>query len=578
MERNAPVLLNSFFFINGRFSRNLYFKDDAICFMQEIPLIYALKKVEVFQESAMFTVEGKAELEKGEYKLFFENLPEKIRKDSVRVKGVGEGKIINIEIDEETRLAGINEEIEALRKKIESDKNTETLYQRRLEDARNRKQKTLEAMNAFASEYPKYFSLGKIDVDTIAKLEAKLKDTLNEQTKEIFVMEVAIKELGDEIQKEQQALSKKISEEQSRLRTYYKIAVIIEAKSKSMFTISAKFLVNGAYWEPMYDVNISDEDVEIKLIANVHNTTDYDWKDIDLVISTASIQPVKIIKPEPLYMKEINYAYAPSYRAKKFAPMKKMEIQMSAGMPQQELDLSVAQSMDMPKAVPEPVMQSMQVDQAETYDASSNLGVQTFQIPTKTTILCDYKNPKPITLLSKKMSSKKKYFWSVKAPAQVLCYDKVKNEDLLLLPGTAKVYFDEEFIGETDLDLIAPYQEFDIGERVSYAVSVEKKLKNKVLDKAGALKGKKVVNYTYEIEIKNLAKINDTLELWDRVPHSSSEKIKIKLLNLSEEPKEKDLGVLKWEIDMEAIKDKKVISYSYEIQIEKDVNVYPPLP
>ncbi len=545
--------------------------------MQEVPLMHTLTKVEVFQESAMFTVEGKAELDKGEYKLLFQNLPEKLRKDSVRVKGIGEGRIINIEIDEETRLVTANAEIEELRKKIENDKNTETRLKRRLENALNRKQKTLDAMNAFSLEYPKYFSLGKIDVETIGKLENKLKDTLNEQTQEIFDLELELKKLGDEIKKQEQDLSKKISDDESLLRTYYNIAAVIEAKSKGMFTLSAKFLVNGAYWDPMYDVNISDEDVEIKLIANVHNETDYDWKDIDLVISTASIQPVKIQKPEPLYMKEMMYPSQSYSRSKKFAGMRKMDSKVS-GAVQTQFELPLAQSMDIPKELPVPKIQSMMEQQVESYDSSSNLGVQTYQIPTKTTILCDYKNPKPITLLSKRMSSKKKYFWSVQSPAQVLCYDKVKNEDLLLLPGTAKVYFDEEFIGETELDLIAPYQEFDIGERVSYAVSVEKKLKNKVLDKAGALKGKKVVNYIYEIEIKNLAKVSDMLEVWDRIPHSSSEKIKIKLLNVSEEPKEKDLGVLNWEFDLSLIKDKKTLSYSYEIQIEKDVNFFPPLP
>lgn len=547
--------------------------------MQELPLMHTLTKVEVFQESAMFTVEGKAELEKGEYKLLFQNLPEKLRKDSVRVKGIGEGRIINIEIDEETRLATANAEIEELRKKIESDKNAETRQKCRLEDARNRKQKTLDAMNTFSLEYPKYFSLGKIDVETIVKLENKLKDTLNEQTQEIFDLELELKKLGDEIRKQEQDLSRKISDDKSRLQTYYKIAAVIEAKSKGMFTLSAKFLVNGAYWDPMYDVNISDEDVEIKLIANIHNETDYDWKDIDLVISTASIQPVKIQKPEPLYMKEMNYALPPRSKGKKLVGMRKIDAPVDAFVQKAEIEYPLVQSMDyMPNKPLAPKAQSMIEQQVESYDSSSNLGVQTYQIPAKTTILCDYKNPKPIALLSKKISSKKKYFWSVQSPAQVLCYDKVTNEDLLLLPGTAKVYFDEEFIGETELDLIAPYQEFDIGERVTYSVSVEKKLKNKVLDKAGALKGKKVVNYVYEIEIKNLTKVSDMLEIWDRIPHSSSEKIKVKLLNLSDEPKEKDLGVLNWEFDLGMIKDKKILSYSYEIQIEKDVKFFPPLP
>ena len=148
----------------------------------------------------------------------------------------------------------------------------------------------------------------------------------------------------------------------------------------------------------------------------------------------------------------------------------------------------------------------------------------------------------------------------------------------MILPGNAKVYVGDEFIGETYLDLISPNEEFKLGERVTYDVKVEKKLKDKKKEKEGALKGKRSVSYSYEIKIENLNKVTEELIIYDRIPHSVSERIKVKLGEFSDEPASNVMNVLKYVVDMGTVKEKKSITYDYEVVYEKSVNISPPLP
>ena len=62
------------------------------------------------------------------------------------------------------------------------------------------------------------------------------------------------------------------------------------------------------------------------------------------------------------------------------------------------------------------------------------------------------------------------------------------------------------------------------------------------------------------------------------IPHSVSERIKVKLGEFSDEPASNVMNVLKYVIDMSAVKEKKSITYDYEVVYEKDVQISPPLP
>lgn len=218
-----------------------------------------------------------------------------------------------------------------------------------------------------------------------------------------------------------------------------------------------------------------------------------------------------------------------------------------------------------------PILQSIQAD------INSNLGVQVYNLPTRFTIPSN-RDPKPIHLLKEELPSILQYFWSCSSPNRVLVNNKIRNRDHLILPGDAKIYVNDEFIGTCELGLIAPNQEFKLGERITYDIRIKKLMKAKKKEKEGVFKGKNAMTYEYSIEIENLKNVNDELIMYERIPHSVSEKIKVKFLEISETPSTNLLNVLKWVIKMDKVQRKKIIKYSYQVISDKDISIVPPLP
>ena len=103
-------------------------------------------------------------------------------------------------------------------------------------------------------------------------------------------------------------------------------------------------------------------------------------------------------------------------------------------------------------------------------------------------------------------------------------------------------------------------------------------MKAKQKQKEGTFKGKRAISYKFAIQIENLNDVKEQLILFERIPHSVSEKIKVKLGEFSEKYARNIMNVLKFVLNMSEIKGKKVITYDYDIIYDKDITIYPPLP
>jgi uncharacterized protein (TIGR02231 family) len=146
-----------------------------------------------------------------------------------------------------------------------------------------------------------------------------------------------------------------------------------------------------------------------------------------------------------------------------------------------------------------------------------------------------------------------------------------------MLPGSVKVFAAGDFLGETSVNLIAPREKFRLGTRTAYDVKAEKKLAEKDTEKAGLVGGKRRRGYKYRLEITSFSKNALDIRVVDRIPHSNSPKIKVELSSPKTPYKKMELGVIEWELKLEA-QEKVEVDYEYEVEWEKDVTISPPLP
>jgi uncharacterized protein (TIGR02231 family) len=142
-------------------------------------------------------------------------------------------------------------------------------------------------------------------------------------------------------------------------------------------------------------------------------------------------------------------------------------------------------------------------------------------------------------------------------------------EDLNLLPGAARVFFDNGYIGES---FINPQSEsdtldFNLGNDKSLVVQ-RRKIKEK--SKTKILENDKVEIRTYEILVRNTKNQSVWMNLEDQIPVvTGTQEIKVNLLESDGAVLDEVTGLLTWKLKI-ASKETKKVRFTYEVRYPKD--------
>ncbi len=539
--------------------------------LAEFQLQTTIEGCVIYQRGVKVTRSGTVTIPAGPHTISIE-LPEQIDADSVRVKGKGDGIILNINVEKDFREEAPRENVKALADEFNDiQKEIKRLEKQKvLLDQKKAQIGTLQ--DNFYANFPKLLAAGESKIERFEEFTAHQSSALNDIADKIRNLTKNI----DETKIKAEILQRKMQKlgQEKKITTVHLLKVNINVRKEGDFKIFADYQSPAAYWVPLYDAILTDADATIKIMANCTNQTGEDWKDINLDVSTATMTAIRAEKPTPLVVQE----YVPAVLA---PPAGRAYGGAMARAPAQP----AASAVDMDEAVAfEERKEEVVVENApekpkpavkeQTAQVSDAVGVQSFKLPGKVSIPSD-EDAHPVTLAMVKLPSKKRLFWSSAKPDLVVAQDALTNGDIVLLAGKVKTYFKDEFIGETSIPLVAPNEEFKIGARASFDVKVTKKLVDRSKEKK-LVKSKYVQSYNYAIDIKNLGKVEGELKVYDRIPHSNSEKIKVIPDFPDLAPNKQQLGILKWKIELKGV-DTKKITYNYNVEWDKEVQIYPPL-
>ncbi len=134
-------------------------------------------------------------------------------------------------------------------------------------------------------------------------------------------------------------------------------------------------------------------------------------------------------------------------------------------------------------------------------------------------------------------------------------------------------------MGVSHLAAIAPAEEFDLYLGVDENVKVKKEeIERKVDDVllGGIPAPNRKITIVFKATVENYKSKDITFELFDSVPVSEDERIKVRVERVTPEPKEKDYkdkkGVWRWELKLEP-RAKKEISYTTIIDYPRSLQV-----
>ncbi len=135
-----------------------------------------------------------------------------------------------------------------------------------------------------------------------------------------------------------------------------------------------------------------------------------------------------------------------------------------------------------------------------------------------------------------------------------------------LLPGSANIYFDGTFVGETQINpsTLSDTLELALGRDRSLQIE-RKQLKNETDSKlVGSVVTKTL---TYQITLKNTKPANVDIVLQDNIPVSTTEDIKVKVIDDGKANYTETSGMLFWREKLKSGETKKY-TFTYEVQYD----------
>ncbi|MGH2594199.1 MAG: mucoidy inhibitor MuiA family protein [Anaerolineae bacterium] len=345
----------------------------------------------------------------------------------------------------------------------------------------------------------------------------------------------------------------------SRGRERYTATIEVDVTVAGELTVDVSYVASNAGWQPVYDVRLNEDVLELTYLGQVTQRTGEDWDDVSLHLSTAR-PALAAMLPElkPWYV----YAYQPEVLrpVARAAGLKAMVQPAPAAAPVAQPALVVAE---------EGVPVEMEAVTASVDSAGASV---TFHLPQKASLPADGE-PHKVTVAMTQLEAKMDYITAPKLAEFAYRRATVKNaSDLMLLPGKAALFVEGDFIGSTPLKLIAPGEEFELYLGVDDRVYVKRELKAREVDKK-FLQDKRKLHYGYEIELRNLRADKIALEVHDQLPVSRHESIKIKLESGDPKPFEQtELNELTWKMSLEP-NAKQFVRFDFSVEHPREIQV-----
>ena len=480
--------------------------------------------VTVYSDRAQVTRTATERLTAGEHRLIFEKLPAGLVPGSIQVNGTGRAELgdvkLNIErfpeipdnerkklYDEKTAL---EDQIAELDGKIEESGNEKVF----LENIAKKLTGVTEKTQA-----------GELDPERWVKMVDFYRNRNTDLDKEIHDTEKMKRDVKNRLGKVQGQIADIGSNEQ---KTKSNVEVLVRMKEAGDLLLNLSYMVQGATWQPVYDLRVSTREKKMNLTYNavVRQNTTEPWEDVVVELSTA--QPhIGGQQPElsPWYVNF--YVVAPPIPATMRAPA--MTNQMMRMRQTEELKEEARPVEDSGITKPTAAVQS-------------NATSVVFEISGKNTIASD-NLPHKVTVLIRDFPADFRYSAVPKLSPHAYLKTMVRNtSEFPLLPGKTNIFLDNNFVANAALSHVAPGEEFWTFLGVDDSIKVERKFVRKYQKEEGLFSKKTKIIYEYLTEITNNKKTEEELVLWDQLPITSQQDIAI---NLMEPQYDKDTPTLK---------------------------------
>lgn len=510
--------------------------------------------VTVYRQNAQIVSEAKSMLAAGTSEIVIRDISTYINPSSIQVSIKSSGKV---------SLLSATYEVDYLNNKLLSEEQEE--WKNKLDEL-NDKLRWVREQKQIYMDLESVLNVNKkiggddtgMNPVDLAKLLEIYKMKQYEYTSEFLKYEKEEKELVLEVSKVQNQLNEVNAK-------FNKPSGTIRLQVSSIAPRTAEFkctyIVNNAGWTPIYDLRSEGTNTPVELVykADIYQNTGYDWKRVDLTVSTGN--PVQNNNRPILYPLYVNYyqPYADPYQSSNDrGAYKKAEMQT--------LNMAYAEA----SMLDEEIMEVQDGFNNDSQETSSQFSTQ-YEVSLPQNIPSDGKNHL-VGLVSYELESTYAYHSVPKLDRGAFLLAKVSDwGQYNLLPGQANIFFEGAYVGQSNInpDVSSDTLLVSLGRDEGIKVT-----RNELKD----FTSKKMIGsnqtevYAYEIEVRNNKSSAVTIEILDQIPVSKQKDIQVELQEDGGATYNEELGKLEWNIELAPNQSKK-IKFVYSVKYPKDKSI-----
>lgn len=343
-----------------------------------------------------------------------------------------------------------------------------------------------------------------------------------------------------------------------------RVVVNILAENACAGNISINYFVASAGWVPNYEIRAAatNNQMQLKHFADVYQNTGLEWNNVNLTLSTGNPTQGNV-KPElnpwilayynpatRKYQHQLNEATVATRSKAAGAVDSKKESNNYA--PDDYEDLPDAQS-------------------AGDYTiVNDNILRVEYEIKLKYSIASDNKAHK-VVVQSKEIPTEYRFSAVPKLDQDAFLMARVTGwEEMNLIPGKARLFFDGTYTGETFLNAAVTTDTLDLNLGRDKGIVIKRvKLKDKSKEKV--IGEERTQTVAYEITIRNTKNIPILMEVQDQIPvaNGHSQGLKVELLEKDKATYNDITGKLTWNLKLGS-KETAKLRFTYEIKYPKD--------
>lgn len=492
-----------------------------------------ISAVTVYLDRAQVTRKMTQHFLPGKYTVLFDNLPNSINQNSVQVDGTGAVILNDVKYKTEYYSVVPDERIRKQKAELQNLLDVKTDIDDKISNAKSEKNFVTNISKKLTTVSQKSTHSPQLDPNKWIRMVDFYRKRFASLDKELRLEQRKLRELQKKIDKLTRELAA-MGGQRNKSRKQVKAVIIV--KRPGPIELRLSYIVMGPAWYPVYDLRVLSNSKEMELTYNavIRQNTGEDWNDIQVQLSTARPnvggQPPKM-NPWRISLNRVQPI--PGFdSASKSAPRELIVED------KKKIFKNFADGLNKPEVASGRKLGDIARGRLPTRAArvATKATSVVFQIKEKYTVKSD-NNSHKVTIMNKKFKAKFRYSATPKQSKFAYLKAQVKNDTgYPFISGKTNIFLDNSFVAHAKIKSVAPNETFWTFLGVDEGVKVEYKFIKKHKDKEGVFSKSNKIEYEYLMEITNNKQQKLDLVIWDQLPISNNEKLKVTLL----QPRVKD--------------------------------------